>query len=136
MGSRLRRRCEAPQTPLRRLAVSGAADPVRVTELQRLREGLDPFDLSATIEAKRQGIFALSREAPASGRASCPESAMTTVVALLPAVARPAEGQLVDMGRQVDLGEKTKSSSPASRKNEKPSAVEMTRRRLRVTFLI
>ena len=65
VGSRLRRRYEAAQTPLQRLAASGAADPARVTELQRLRKGLDPFELSATIEAKLEGIFALSREAPA-----------------------------------------------------------------------
>jgi len=65
VGSRLRRRYQAPQTPWQRLAASGAADPARMAELQRLREGLDPFELSATIEAKLQGIFALSREAPA-----------------------------------------------------------------------
>jgi len=58
VGSRLRRRYQAPQTPLQRLAASGAADPARMAELQRLREGLDPFDLSATIEPKLQGIFA------------------------------------------------------------------------------
>jgi hypothetical protein len=63
VGSRLRRRYEAPQTPLQRLAASGAADPARIAELQDLRQRLDPFELSATIEAKLKGIFALSREA-------------------------------------------------------------------------
>ncbi|HEY6292530.1 MAG TPA: hypothetical protein VI455_13360 [Terriglobia bacterium] len=60
-----RRRYQAPQTPLQRLAASGAADPARLAELQGLREGLDPLELSAPIEAKLKGIFALSREAPA-----------------------------------------------------------------------
>ena len=116
VGSRLRRQYEAPQTPLERLAASGAADPVRVAELQALRERLDPFELSATIEAKLKEIFALSREAPASAKASRPESALRTVVAPLPAVARPAGRRQV---RQ--------QSSPGSRKHKKPSAVEMTR---------
>jgi hypothetical protein len=65
VGSRLRRHYEAPQTPLQRWAASKAANPGRIAELQRLREGLDPFELSATIEAKLKKIFALSREAPA-----------------------------------------------------------------------
>ncbi|HEY6308407.1 MAG TPA: integrase [Candidatus Angelobacter sp.] len=67
VGSRLRRRYEAPQTPLQRLEVSGKADPVRLAELQRERARLDPFELSATIEAKLKRIFALSSEAPALG---------------------------------------------------------------------
>jgi hypothetical protein len=69
VGSRLRRRYEAPQTPLERLAASGAADPVKLAELQHRREQLDPFELSARIEAKLKRIFALSREAPAPSRA-------------------------------------------------------------------
>jgi hypothetical protein len=122
VGSRLRRRYEPAQTPLQRLAGSGAADPVRVAELQRLREGLDPFELSARIEAKLEGIFALSREAPVSAKASCPQSALRTVVAPRSTVARVAQG------RQVDSGEKTKPSRPDSRQTKKPSAVEMTHR--------
>lgn len=62
IGSRLRRVYEAPQTPCRRVCASPVADPQRVTELQRLRETLDPFQLSATIRAKLERIFRLSAE--------------------------------------------------------------------------
>jgi len=65
IGSKLRRRYEAPQTPLQRLEASGKGDPERLAELQRQRTQLDPFELSATIEGKLKRIYALSREAPA-----------------------------------------------------------------------
>lgn len=67
VGSKVRRRYQAPQTPLQRLEASGKADPVRLAELREQRARLDPFELSATIEAKLKRIFALSREAPAPG---------------------------------------------------------------------
>jgi hypothetical protein len=118
VGSRLRRRYEAPQTPLQRLAASGAADPVQVAELRRLRESLDPFQLSAAVEAKRTGIFALSREAPAPSMAQRPQgSAPARTVTEMRAV-RPVPGRPQDRGQ----------SSSGSRKNGQPRAVEMTRR--------
>ncbi|HEY6290118.1 MAG TPA: hypothetical protein VI455_00955, partial [Terriglobia bacterium] len=63
VGSRLRRRYEAPQTPFQRVAASPAADPERLEELQRLGERLDPFELSRLIQTKLEGIFKLSRSA-------------------------------------------------------------------------
>lgn len=66
IGSRLRRHYQAPQTPFQRVATSPVADPERVAELRRQREALDPFRLSATIQAKLEGIFRLSSEAPAA----------------------------------------------------------------------
>jgi len=63
IGSRLRRRYEAPQTPFQRVAASPAADPERVAELERLRQTLDPFQLSATVQAKLERTFKLSTEA-------------------------------------------------------------------------
>ena len=60
IGSRLRRRYEAPQTPFQRVASSPAANPDRVAELQRLRETLDPFELSRVIQSKLERIFQLS----------------------------------------------------------------------------
>jgi hypothetical protein len=66
VGSRLRRRYQAPRTPFQRVLASPVVDPERVAELRRLRETLDPFQLSATIQAKLEGIFRLSREAPAT----------------------------------------------------------------------
>jgi hypothetical protein len=73
VGSRLRRRYEAPQTPLQRLRAGGGADPVKIGERQRLRDSLDPFPLSGCIEAKRKRIFALSCEAPAPSMAQGPQ---------------------------------------------------------------
>jgi len=63
VGSRLRRRYQAPPTPFQRVVASPVADAERVAELRRQREGLDPFQLSATIQAKLEGIFRLSDEA-------------------------------------------------------------------------
>jgi len=66
VGSRLRRHYQVPQTPFQRVAASPVADLERVAELRRRREALDPFALSAVIQAKLERIFALSREAPAT----------------------------------------------------------------------
>ncbi len=118
VGSRLRRRYEAPQTPLQRLRASGQADAVRLAELQRQQQKLDPFELSATIEAKLKRIFARSCETPVPAKTPHrPENALTRVVAPAPAVAPPAPER--QAGRKSTLG---------LRKNKKSSAVEMTRR--------
>jgi hypothetical protein len=63
VGSRLRRVYRAPQTPFQRVCASPGADPERMAELQRLRATLDPFQLSATVQAKLERIFQLSAEA-------------------------------------------------------------------------
>ena len=70
IGSRLRRRYEAPQTPFQRVAASPAADPERLAELQRLRARLDPFELSRLIQTKLEGIFQLSPNAAKKSPAS------------------------------------------------------------------
>ncbi|MGH9376154.1 MAG: integrase catalytic domain-containing protein, partial [Terriglobia bacterium] len=64
IGSRLRRRYEAPETPWQRVLACSVVDPERVAELRRRREKLDPFQLSATIRQKLEAIFRLSAEAP------------------------------------------------------------------------
>lgn len=65
VGSRLRRRYQAPQTPFQRLAACPLAflHPDRLAELQRLVHTLDPFALSQTIQTKLESIFQLSAEA-------------------------------------------------------------------------
>jgi Integrase core domain len=63
IGSRLRRRYEAPQTPFQRVAASPGADPEWVAELRRLRQTLDPFELSRVIQIKLERIFQLSPNA-------------------------------------------------------------------------
>ena len=65
VGSRLRRRYDAAQTPLDRLvatyAASGTPLPMPVQELLALREKIDPFELSATIEQSLDRIDRLRR---------------------------------------------------------------------------
>lgn len=52
VGSRLCRRHDAPQTPLGRLKACLGPDSIAVRRLERLRESLDPFELSDAIDAK------------------------------------------------------------------------------------
>ena len=119
VGSRLRRHYEAPQTPLQRLVASGAADPVRLAELQQRRDRLDPFQLSATIEGQLKKIFALSREAPSPWTTPAPvERVSVDTAAEAGPVAQAALPRPQPSGR----------SSPDSRKRQRRSAVEMTRR--------
>lgn len=58
VGSRLRRRYDAPKTPLDRLVDSyaGRALPLPVQKLVLLRERLDPFELAQRIETKLEAI--------------------------------------------------------------------------------
>ena len=63
VGSKLRRRYDLPCTPLDRLG-AGEADEgtVRtpVAALLKVRQGLDPFELSRQIDRKLQAIYALA----------------------------------------------------------------------------
>jgi hypothetical protein len=70
VGSRLRRRYRAPQTPFQRVCACRAVRPERVAELRRLRDTLDPFQLSSIIQTKLEGIFQLSAEANRNRTAS------------------------------------------------------------------
>jgi hypothetical protein len=69
VGSRLRRVYDTPKTPLDRLLALGAGDEKRLEELKKLREELDPFELSATIERQLEEIYRLAnrRQSPSSG---------------------------------------------------------------------
>ncbi|MGH8274343.1 MAG: integrase catalytic domain-containing protein [Gammaproteobacteria bacterium] len=67
VGSRLRRRYEAPQTPFERVLASAAVNHDQVAELRGLSGRLDPFHLSASIRAKLEGIFQLSTSVQARG---------------------------------------------------------------------
>ncbi len=64
VGSRLRRRYRAPQTPFQRVCACRAVHPERVAELKGQRERLDPFELSRIIQSKLDHIYQLSAEAP------------------------------------------------------------------------
>jgi hypothetical protein len=62
VGSRTRREYNAPQTPFERLLGRGQGDPVKVATLKRLRDELDPFALSRTIDRKLERIHALASD--------------------------------------------------------------------------
>ena len=60
VGSRLRRRYDAPQTPLDRLATGGKGDAEKIQALVRQRARLDPFALAARIDRKLERVFRLA----------------------------------------------------------------------------
>jgi hypothetical protein len=60
VGSRTRRVYKDAKTPLDRLMESGQGDGKKIEELRRLRERLDPFALSRTVDHKLQAIWSLA----------------------------------------------------------------------------
>ena len=60
VGARLRRRYDAPRTPLDRLQACRAADPTAVAAWMALRDQLDPFALSEAIDRKIDRLMALA----------------------------------------------------------------------------
>jgi hypothetical protein len=67
VGSRLRRRYDAPRTPLERVLACAEIAQAKVDALVALRDRLDPFALAETIDRKLEAIFALAnhRQSPA-----------------------------------------------------------------------
>ena len=78
VGSRLRRVYDRPQTPLERVLACPEADPLKAAQLQALRERLDPFALSQTIDQKLERLFALAHPRP-TPRAKVSPPALTAV---------------------------------------------------------
>lgn len=64
VGSKLKRRYDAPATPLDRVARHPAANEQRLLDLLASRKRLDPFVLSAAIEAELNRIWLLRTKAP------------------------------------------------------------------------
>ena len=60
VGARVRRRYEAPRTPLERVLACPEIAPAVAAQLRHQRDHLDPFALAATIEQKLERIFALA----------------------------------------------------------------------------
>jgi hypothetical protein len=60
VGARVRRRYDAPRTPLERVLAAGVLDAARAAALGRQRDRLDPFALARAIEQKLDGIYALA----------------------------------------------------------------------------
>jgi hypothetical protein len=66
VGARVRRRYDAPRTPLDRVLACPEIRPAVATELQRLRDRLDPFALARTIEQQLARIYALATMRPSA----------------------------------------------------------------------
>jgi hypothetical protein len=60
VGSKLKRRYDKPQTPLERVAACPHADPLKLAELQKLRDATDPFALAKIIDQKLERIYQLA----------------------------------------------------------------------------
>jgi hypothetical protein len=60
VGSRMRRRYDAPQTPLQRLLVSGKGDAAQIAALVRQRQRIDPFALAARIDRQLEHVYRLA----------------------------------------------------------------------------
>lgn len=60
VGSRLRRRYSPAQTPLDRLLTHAEVNLQQAEQLRKLRDTLDPFELSKAIERKLQRIYQLA----------------------------------------------------------------------------
>jgi hypothetical protein len=67
VGARVRRRYDAPRTPLERVLAAAAVDRDRVAALCDLRDRLDPFVLARTIDQKLERILCAG-ESPSSRR--------------------------------------------------------------------
>jgi hypothetical protein len=63
VGSKIKRIYHKAKTPLDRLLESDQGDRVKLDLLRRLREQLDPFELSATVDRKLAGIWKLAAKA-------------------------------------------------------------------------
>lgn len=79
VGARVRRRYDAPQTPLDRVQACAEADPAAVAALVRLRAALDPFALAARIDRQLAAVYAQAnhrRSACSAGAAgTCAQTA-------------------------------------------------------------
>lgn len=60
VGSRIKRVYEDAKTPLDRLLDSGKGDRDKLDELRRLRQRLDPFELSKAVDRKLEAIWTLA----------------------------------------------------------------------------
>jgi hypothetical protein len=63
VGSRIKRIYHKAKTPLDRLLESGQGDRVKLDLLRRLREKLNPFELSAAVDRKLARIWKLAAKA-------------------------------------------------------------------------
>jgi len=70
VGSRVKRLYDAPKTPFQRVCESAQVDRVKVAQLKKLFESLDPFLLSKTIEQKLDRIYKMAHHRKSPGTSS------------------------------------------------------------------
>ena len=94
VGARLRRRYDAPRTPLERIEACPEADPQAVAALRRLRDRLDPFALAEAIDRKIERLVALATPARA---ADAPAPTAASFPLIVPAPPKPRPGRPPDI---------------------------------------
>ncbi len=72
VGARLRRRYDAPHTPLERLQACPEADAAAVARLVAVRDRLDPFALAASVDRKIERLVTLATPPTRSSAADGP----------------------------------------------------------------
>jgi hypothetical protein len=90
VGARLRRRYDAPRTPLERVQTGPDADSQAVIALVRQRDQLDPFALAAAVDRKIERIVALATPARGAGG---PTPTAASFPVIVPAAPPPHPGR-------------------------------------------
>jgi hypothetical protein len=88
VGARLRRRYDAPRTPLERVQAGAEADATVVAQLVALRDQLDPFALAQAIDQKIERLVTLATPARTPDTPA-PAAVLTTAPAPAPPRRRP-----------------------------------------------
>ena len=104
VGSRTRRRYDAPQTPLDRLVASGQGDVAKVRALRRQRDHVDPFALAQRVERLLERVYRLAnhrtRPATTARPAGAAAAAATPVEAARPVEAKTASTRSLETPRR------------------------------------
>ena len=109
VGARLRRRYDAPRTPLERVLACAEIRPEVAAQLQRQRDRLDPFALARAIDQQLERIYAL-----ANSRHSPPAS--------------PTGPAAVSVPRRVRKRLSIKPAAPAASRRPSPSVTSQVAR--------
>jgi hypothetical protein len=121
VGSRLRRKYDAPQTPLDRLVRGGKVEPTQVQALLRQRARLDPFALAKRVDQKLERVFRLANRRTRPAHPIRPPAAPSGQPAVRRPVeaARPVEAQKAST-RSLEKpknGFSSATAGPAARRN-------------------
>lgn len=78
VGSKLKRVYDKPKTPFERVCACLQVDPLKVRELKKLLESLDPFELSKTIDKKLKRIYQMANHWMSPKESSAPKTRSAT----------------------------------------------------------